>query len=72
MGISSAAPGTEPFQPVAASAESYDIATSPRPGADASLDALGGKGGGKGVMRCFGCDGEDTLRGCALVSLEML
>ena len=30
----------------------------PRPDADASLNALGGKGGGKGVMRCFGCDGE--------------
>ena len=56
MGISSAALGNGPIDPIVASAESYNIAT-PKSGSEDSLDALGGKSGGKGVMTCFGCDG---------------
>ena len=62
MGISSAAPGPEPPESAAVSGDSSAVAASPQPGSDASLDALGGKGKGKGVMKCYGCDGEGHLQ----------
>ena len=72
MQISSAAPGSEPLESAAASGESTAVGAPPQTSADASLDALGGKGEGKGLMKCYGCDGEGhPPRLCPSVSVNI-